>query len=520
VYTSFFGFKEKPFNLTPDARYLFLSPHHKEALDHLLYGINERKGFIAITGGIGTGKTTLCRTLLSHLDASTRSALIFNSFISDTELLKSMIQEFAIKPEQLAGSKKDYIDALNQFLLQNFSRGGNAVLLIDEAQNLSHTVLEQIRMLSNLETEKEKLIQIVLVGQHELAELLATPSLRQLNERITVRYDLKPLESDDVKGYVEHRLVVAGSRGNVRFTKGALKKIYAYSQGNPRRINAVCDRALLIAYTKEEFIISKKTIVKAIDDFSASIPARHLVLGRTARRVESATIVLLLLVLLVILAGLVGWNFKHHILGLFSVGQKLAVVKPTYNAPMPPKPKHNSASLFLDGKTSLAALFERSDIALKSEDHLGLFSFDLAPEYYVILKKPFRIHLSDSFSLSFPSSRYLFIHKATEDGAIAVDSQDKEQAVTRDFMLKYWDRKVSWVYPYTNKDFPLMKGMNVPEVLKIQEILGEVGYMVNPTGIYDELTFHGVKKFQEDFGLTADGIVGLRTSALLYQMVD
>ena len=148
MYTSFFGFKEKPFNLTPDARYLFLSPHHKEALDHLLYGINERKGFIAITGGVGTGKTTLCRTLLSHLDTSTKSALIFNSFISDNELLKTVLQEFGIEMDPESESKKDNIDTLNQFLLDNFSRGGNAVLLIDEAQNLSHTVLEQIRTVS------------------------------------------------------------------------------------------------------------------------------------------------------------------------------------------------------------------------------------------------------------------------------------------------------------------------------------------------------------------------------------
>ena len=158
MYTSFFGFKENPFNLTPDPRYLFLSPYHKEALDHLLYGINERKGFIAITGGIGTGKTTLCRALLSHLDATTKSALILNAFISDLELLKAVNQEFGLQmgPEPL--SKKDYIDTLNQFLLKNFGRGGNAVLLVDEAQNLSHAVLEQIRMLSNLETEREKLI--------------------------------------------------------------------------------------------------------------------------------------------------------------------------------------------------------------------------------------------------------------------------------------------------------------------------------------------------------------------------
>jgi general secretion pathway protein A len=520
VYTSFFGFKEKPFNLTPDARYLFLSPHHKEALDHLLYGINERKGFIAITGGVGTGKTTLCRTILSHLDASTKSALIFNSFISDNELLKTIIQEFGINMEQGIESKKDNIDVLNHFLLDNFSQSGNAVLLIDEAQNLSHTVLEQIRMLSNLETEKEKLIQIVLVGQYELAELLATPSLRQLNERITVRYDLRPLKFENIKGYVEHRLVVAGGRGNVRFTNGAFRKIYTYSQGNPRRINAVCDRALLIAYAREEYIISKGMVGKAIKDFSGNMAIDHSVLGWHRRGTESDTVIVLLLVLLIIIAGVAGWNFRDQIAGVFSGREKIPVVRAGYDTPVSPEPIMKSAHLFLDEKTSLAGLFDRSNIRLETGDNLGLFSFDVAPEYYVMLKKPFRIHLSASLSPSLTLPHYLLIHRIKDDGAIAVDSEGREHDIARDFILRHWDRKISWVYPYKNKGIRLMKGMRVPDVLEIQRILNTIGYMVNPTGVYDESTFNGVMRFQEDFGLMADGIVGLRTRALFYQMVD
>ncbi|MFH1241678.1 MAG: AAA family ATPase [Pseudomonadota bacterium] len=276
MYTSFFGLKENPFNLTPDPRYLFLSPYHREALDHLLYGINERKGFIVVTGGIGTGKTTLCRALLTQLVESTKSALILNSFISDMEILEIINHEFGIEMASTGGSKKDHIDALNHFLLEIFSSGGNALLVIDEAQNLSNAVLEQIRMISNLETEKEKLIQIVLVGQPELKDLLSSTSLRQLNERITVRYDLRSLDFRDIQGYVEHRLVVAGSQGNLRFTKGALKGIYAHSQGNPRRINAVCDRALLIAYSKEQHTISSGTVKEAIKDISGHPGTRRL----------------------------------------------------------------------------------------------------------------------------------------------------------------------------------------------------------------------------------------------------
>jgi hypothetical protein len=179
-----------------------------------------------------------------------------------------------------------------------------------------------------------------------------------------------------------------------------------------------------------------------------------------------------------------------------------------------------SAHLFLDEKTSLAGLFDRSNIRLETGDNLGLFSFDVAPEYYVMLKKPFRIHLSASLSPSLTLPHYLLIQRIKDDGAIAVDSEGREHDIARDFILRHWDRKISWVYPYKNKGIRLMKGMRVPDVLEIQSILNTIGYMVNPTGVYDESTYNGVMRFQEDFGLMADGIVGLRTRALFYQMVD
>ena len=482
----------------------------------MLYGINERKGFIAITGGIGTGKTTLCRALLSHLEDSTKSALIFNAFISDMELLETINQEFDVRMDPVARSKKDHIDALNQFLLKTFSLGDNAVLLIDEAQNLSQTVLEQIRMLSNLETEKEKLIQIVLVGQHELKELLTAPALKQLNERIMVRYDLKPLDSKDIQGYVEHRLVVAGGRGDLRFAKGAFKAIYSYSHGNPRRINAVCDRALLIAYTKEKYTVSKGMVKKSIKDLQGDMTLKLQVTGWSWKRITSFTVLLLLLIMV---AGLAGWSFRKPILGLFPGKEKMTVVK---NTSRTMEHKKEAATLFLDERTSLASLFDLFKIKGNvwgydiSKDNLGLVSFTIDPEYHVMFKKPFRVHLSDSTSLSFP--RYLLIRKITSDGAIAVNAEGKERSVTRDYILKNWGQKVSWVYPYKNKNIHLVKGMSVPDVLIVQRTLNEIGYLVEPTGIYDGSTFHEVMRFQKVFGLMADGIVGPRTRALLYQM--
>lgn len=520
MYTAYFGLKENPFNLTPDPRYLFFSPSHKEALNHLLYGINERKGFITIIGGVGTGKTTLCRALLSHLDASTKSALIFNAFVSDVELLMTINDEFGIKMNLQEGSKKDYIDALNRYLLENFRQGGNAVLLMDEAQNLSHDVLEQIRMLSNLETEREKLLQIVLVGQPELNELLSSPSLRQLDERIVVRYNLKPLDASDIKGYVEHRLVVAGSRGNLRFTKSGLKSIYDYSYGIPRRINAICDRALLIAYAQEKHTVNKSMVQRAIEELYGS--KRREPVGRYLSwgKFVSYTVLLLLLLMAAAFAGL---SFREQLLDIFSIEKTEVSVEPTKPAAAPETPSEpdKRIRLFLDEKTSLAALFDlyKNRAGEASQDlnrvHLTLVSFDLEPEYYIMLKKPFRVQLSDVTSAV---SRYLLIQEITEGGAIAIDTEGKEQLVTRDFIRKNWGKRASWIYPFRDQIVNLSEGMDTPDVLLVQRILGEIGYLVVQTGVYDESTSKAVTKFQVDFGLMPDGIVGHRTRALLFQM--
>lgn len=266
MYAAYFGLKENPFSLSPDARYLFLSEQHRDALNCLIYGIKEKKGFVLISGDIGTGKTTICRSLINSLDDSVESALIFNTAISDLELLETVLNEYGIDFKGELKTKKNYIDILNEFLLKNFAAGKSAVLLIDEAQNLSHSVLEQIRMLSNLETETEKLIQIILIGQPELNNTLMLPALRQLNERITVRYDLKPLSSPEVREYIQHRLKVAQGPGSLKFTNGAYNLIYNFTEGIPRRINALCDRALLIAYTKNISKINRKIVNSAAHD--------------------------------------------------------------------------------------------------------------------------------------------------------------------------------------------------------------------------------------------------------------
>ena len=313
MYASYFGLKENPFKLSPDPRYLFLSDHHREALNHLIYGITERKGFVVMTGGIGTGKTTLCRSFLASLDGSVESALIFNAAMSDLELLETINQEFRIPVQVGERSKKRCIDALNGFLLKSYGEGKNVVLLIDEAQNLSHEMLEQLRLISNLETEREKLIQMVLIGQPELQAMLSTPSLKQLNERITVRYDLNPLDGDDVERYIRHRLAVAGGREGVFFSPPAARLVHRHSRGIPRRINAICDRAMLIAYAQGKEGIDRRIVREAVHDIGPAYLTGKRVPG--ALRHNRWT---LLVIALLLLAAVTALAFSNRVVSLFS----------------------------------------------------------------------------------------------------------------------------------------------------------------------------------------------------------
>ncbi|MCM8781075.1 MAG: AAA family ATPase, partial [Candidatus Omnitrophica bacterium] len=266
MYCKFYGFKERPFNVTADPTFFFLSQKHKEALSHLLYGVTQRKGIIVITGEIGTGKTTLCRFFLNQLGDKVKTAFILNPYLSETQLLEAIINDLGIKVK--ASSKFLLIWELNKYLIREAERGNNVVLIIDEAQNLKATALEQIRLLSNLETEKDKLIQIVLVGQPELNHKINLYELRQLRQRITVRYHILPLEKDEIKDYIYHRLTVAGSN-NIQFSEEALKVISDFSGGIPRLINIICDRALLAGLVAEKYTIDLEIINRCIEELES-----------------------------------------------------------------------------------------------------------------------------------------------------------------------------------------------------------------------------------------------------------
>ena len=305
MYTDFYHFKEKPFSLTPDPRFLYLSKQHQGALDHLIYGISQREGFMVIAGGIGTGKTTVCRYLLGNLDEKVRVALILNPILSARDLLRTLLDDLGVKPPSLVSqasqtsqtsqvsqavtspqsrkllalgrknrstqgsgwgqstSKKELLDALNDFLLQQNAAGGSTVLIIDEAQDLTLEVMEQIRLLSNMETEKEKLLQIVFFGQKELNQKLRLPELKQLNQRVSIRYEIAPLSFEETGNYIQHRLMHVSRVPRGVFAHPAIDEVYAYSQGYPRLINLVCDRALLAGHNEQ----------------SATIKARHVKYG-------------------------------------------------------------------------------------------------------------------------------------------------------------------------------------------------------------------------------------------------
>ena len=299
MYNSYFGFFEKPFTIAPNPKYLFMSPRHKEALAHMLYGLQGEGGIMVLTGEVGTGKTTICRSLLNQLPENTDVAYIINPRQSETEMLASLCDELHIACAD-PSSIKSLTDALNQYLLGTHAKGRHTVLIIDEAQNLEIAVLEQLRLLTNLETNDKKLLQIMLLGQPELSDILQRKDLRQFAQRITSRYHLTPLDKDEVSVYVEHRLAIAGCDTQSIFSKAVLDALFAYSGGIPRLINLIADRALLGAYASESKQVSKTILQQAKQE----------VLGETLQQGKKShqSILPYLLVLMASIAALWTWS--------------------------------------------------------------------------------------------------------------------------------------------------------------------------------------------------------------------
>jgi general secretion pathway protein A len=269
VYLEFYGLKEPPFDLAPNPKFLFYSPKYREAFNHLIYGVRERKGFVQLTGEVGCGKTTICRAMLKELGDHYATALILNPVLEPDQLLRAVALEFGLNAKGM--DRFETMSALNQFLIDLLFHGRDAALIIDEAQGLTPELLEQIRLLSNLETEDRKLLQIVLMGQPELRERLNDPALRQLRQRITVRFHLDPLKRWELWPYIQHRLQVAGSNGEPVFTLGALWRIFHYTKGIPRLVNAVCDKCLLAGFVHKRTRIDQPLAALAVRELEGMI---------------------------------------------------------------------------------------------------------------------------------------------------------------------------------------------------------------------------------------------------------
>ena len=541
MYESFFALKEKPFALTPNPRFLFLSKTHNEVYAHLIYGIESRAGFVEVTGEVGTGKTTILRTLLSHLDKSkSRVALIFNPKLTAFELLRNINREFGVDDD--GASNPDLIHALNAFLLAENEAGRTPVLVIDEAQNLSGEVLEQIRLLSNLETEEDKLIQVILVGQPELRHHLSDHSLRQLNQRIAVRYQLRPLNREETTSYILHRLNVAGRPDGNVFTQSALKKVFQCSGGVPRRINLICDRALLTAYSEERGTVSPRDVKQAVAELAG--------MGEGSQKASHApwnTIAVLAVLLLFVSVGF----YWFELFGKSSVD---ATVTQTENQPanaskqpisvssQPVQPASTSNQA-VPPSTTAASLQPDSLIASCNAvlslweaplliDNVSTAGFDFDHEFTTrgfelvrlaghfdemrVFNVPFLLPLSEE-----QGGGYLAVlGQTTPDRWSVAPAYQGHETLSFAELNNLGMRMafVPWV-DFASIGYVAVPGARGDNVHRLQFLLGLTGCVDVPTnGRYDALSVRCVKGFQRDHGLVVDGLVGPRTLILLYQV--
>jgi len=564
MYTTYFGLKENPFNLTPDPRYLFLSRRHQEALSHLRYGIKERKGFILITGNIGTGKTTLIRAMLADLDRNVKTALIFNAYISDQEILHAINHEFGI-PSDKELTNKQCIDILNQFLLNCFEKGENAVLFLDEAQNLSSKVLEQIRMLSNLETEKEKLLQIVMVGQNELKDILGASGLRQLNDRIAVRYDLYPLDRKDVRSYVIHRLTVAGAKGMIHFTRWAFRALYKASKGNPRIINAICDRSLLIAYSRDKFTIDREIICQA----ALNVKGQRYVYMPKGSFNWFVTACTILIIAVGVLLG--GWYYQintihwvqewfdvkisNHIssntkqidpqkpdetpIALASMPEAITQTGVKEHNQISDNPEDLSASAIISRMTQVTG-----DIVLSESEKNEWVQKEIVPqvnhapvEKAVSMTEQQESHTLTQVTISpknITESAHVKSYTENREPERAIEFSTFQPFVQQEYRQSPLSLSMETVVPKelaqkkkpeAQKDDlsfflgePWEQGMTAPEIMWVQQTLNGAGYPVKVTGVYSKETVAAIKRLQADFGLDVDGIIGPQSKWALYQL--
>jgi general secretion pathway protein A len=531
MYTGFYGLREKPFSLAPDPRYLFLSASHREALAHLLYGIEEGEGFIEVIGQVGTGKTTLCRTLLDRIGSDAEIAYIFNPSPSEVELLSAINREFGLPTA--ARTRTDLLDGLNQFLLEKNASGRRVLLVIDEAQNLDPAVLEQVRLLSNLETDRAKLLQIVLIGQPELEENLSRSDLRQLRQRITVRWSLKPLSRPEVGEYLEHRLRVAGLADPRLFTPGALRALTRVSRGIPRLINALADRALLAGYTEGRREIDARLVRRA----ARELPATELGGWRDATGLRRGLAV-----------GLVAAGLAVGFLATAFLPRTRPVTAPV--PPVTPAVAPASVSLApipgaslpsrIDGLSTNASAADALEAllgawgyrqpvggeldpnlypdAVRSIAPLLVLATHGTPEMLTALDLPAILELEPRSG----ERRYVAVIGMDDAGRAHLGMANDELELDRTDLQRLWTGRVFYLWTNFESLPALSPGMKGPAVRWLQARLTELNYLKSgdATGEFDELTTKAVKAFQTASSLAATGEVNPETMIALYQALD
>jgi general secretion pathway protein A len=540
MYTTFFGLAEKPFAITPDPRYLYLSERHAEALAHLLYGINESGGFIQLTGEVGTGKTTVVRTLLSRVPHHADVAVILNPRITPVEFLLTICEELGLPiAETDRDSVKQMVDALNRRLLNAHAEGRRIIVLVDEAQNLSFDVLEQVRLLTNLETPTQKLLQIILIGQPELRELLDRTDLRQLAQRITGRYHLMPLSREETKGYVRHRLRVAGATEEI-FTPGALLEVHRLSQGIPRVINVACDRALLGGYTQE----TKKITASLVRQAAGEVYGRRFFPTWLGWLVGSLGIVVLCGTLFL------GWQFWRHQSPVLSASRAIKSAAATHAAAAqapashaaavappaapalaaPPAPKLASVNSLLqanEANTTDAAAFRRL-LALwgtaMSDDRdpcgqaakAGLACLDQRGSWTQVktLNRPAILTLTDDHG-----QRHRVVLSSLDDKTATLNLGEHNEKVSIDDLSRDWFGEFTVVWkPKTARTRLLSLGMQGEEVRWLRRSLNALGGMASDpehADVYDQELAIAVQNFQREHRLNVDGIAGVQTQVVL-----
>jgi len=532
MYLDFHGFREKPFNLTPDPRFVFLSKTHKEAFAHLLYGINHRAGFIGLTGEVGSGKTTVLRALLGQLDPDHhRTALIFNPCLSAPELLQNINREFGITT---SSNSLGPLDGLNQFLLQQNTEGRTVVLIIDEAQDLEAPVLEQIRLISNLETDREKLIQIVLSGQPELAQVLKRNEMRQLSQRIVVRYHLQPMDFQDTVHYISHRLQVAGGRNGLIFSRGALKRIYRYSQGLPRLVNAACDRALMTAYSRDAARITSRIAAAGIEDMT-----RNTAVSSLKKRLGLIPAFVMLAVLIAASVYFIRPDFINSYItplvketeeqtkkGPVVAGAELSRAMAAELGSVPEPESARRAFNTLAGFWNVPPVPESSHLnsfngmesaALDRDLRLYRFSGNLGALLRIDYPAALELTLP-----GIPGKRFVSL-VSIEDEQLLIDPPIAgRRSLSFSEVEKYWSGRALFLWKDSlNLLKSVSPGSRGDRVKLLQGLLNEVGaYNKSLTGVYNADTLSAIKGFQASRGIEQDGIVGGQTLMLLYRSID